>query len=182
MLRVCFFILVLLSTYHVNSQDKVVAKWHLGIEADALPYATGGYFAAIWAGKKHVRVRALTARVYKPNFITDKNFINNNITAYAITTDYFFKPNWKGLWLAAGLVYWKSSIQSATSPEIANFNNGLVNGSAGFNIRLYKHLYLSPWAGISTRVAGDKNVVVGNKAFHQPFFNPEASLKIGFYW
>ncbi|MBK9489386.1 MAG: hypothetical protein IPO07_11805 [Haliscomenobacter sp.] len=44
------------------------------------------------------------------------------------------------------------------------------------------HLYLSPWAGLSIRVAGDTDVPVDNKRFTLPLFNPEASLKVGLYF
>ena len=154
-------------------------KVHAGLELDALPYATGGYFGAAWVGKDHVRLRVLTAGVNMPDFITKDGFTNHHVTSYAIVADYFMKENWQGWWAGAGLVYWKSSIQTDDRLQTVHFQNYLLNGSIGYNIPLYKKLYLSPWAGLSIRTAGDKNVAVDAKRYTLPLLNPEASLKIG---
>ncbi|MFY7840692.1 MAG: hypothetical protein ACOVP7_10480 [Lacibacter sp.] len=154
-------------------------KIQFGAELDALPYITGGWFAAGWVGKEHVRARVLTAGVNMPEFITKEGFSNHRITSYAVVVDYFLKESWKGWWAGAGLVYWKSSIQTDAHLQTADFKNYLLNGSIGYNIPLYKKLYLSPWAGMSIRAGGDKNVAVDAKQFSLPLLNPEASLKLG---
>lgn len=179
--KLAVILLFLLSAFIVTAQDTSGRKINVGVEQDLLPYVTGGYFAGIWAGKDHVRVRALMARVYKPDFILKDGLTNNNVTAFAITTDYFLKQDWKGWWIAAGVVYWKSTIQATGKTSRAGFENLLLNGSIGYNITLYKHLYMSPWAGLNLRAAGDKNIRVDNKTFTPPLLNPEASLKFGIY-
>ncbi|MFN8264881.1 MAG: hypothetical protein U0T11_02355 [Chitinophagaceae bacterium] len=156
-----------------------VKKVSFGAEVDALPFATGGYLGAVWAGKDHFRIRVLNAEVNKPDWSTTKGFANHHVNAYAVVADYFLKNNWKGWWMGAGLVYWKSSIQTDALLQRARFSNYLLNGSIGYNINLYKQLYLSPWGGLSLRAAGDKNVAVDTKTYTLPFFNPEASLKLG---
>jgi hypothetical protein len=164
------------------SQDTTVAqsKWQGGLELDFLPYITGGYFGAAWVGKKQVRLRVLTASVNKPDWSAPDGFTNHHINAYAAVADYFFKPNWKGFWLGGGPVYWRSTIQTDQQQQTASSNNLLLNGSAGYNFTFGKHFYLSPWAGLSLRVAGDKDVPVDNTTFTLPLWNPEASLKFGF--
>ena len=182
MFRFIFLVFSTLFGTYIHAQDSSSKKINIGVEQDLLPYATGGYFACVWAGRNHVRVRALTARVHKPDFIIQDGFTNNDVTAYAFTTDYFLKENWKGLWLAAGLVFWKSSIQAEGKPETVYFKNLLLNGSIGYNISLYKHFYVSPWCGLNILVAGDKNVNVGGQNFAPPLLNPEASVKFGIYF
>jgi hypothetical protein len=175
---ICIFLLI-----SVSVQGQTNKKYsHTGIELDALPYATGGYFGAIWIGKDQFRIRLLTAGVNMPEFITKKEFSNHHITSYAFVVDYFLKENWNGWWAGAGLVYWKSSIQTDAHLQTANFENYLVNGSIGYNIRLHKHIYLSPWAGMSIRAGGDKNVAVDVKKYTLSLLNPEASVKIGFHF
>lgn len=164
-----------------QAQEKTKQLLQTGVELDALPYITGGHFAALWIGKNEWRVRALTAFVKKPDFTTKDGFANHHIHAYAVVADKFFKPNWKGLLIGGGLVYWRSSIQTDAKQQTAYFNNYLLNGSAGYHFPLYKHFYLSPWAGMSLRIGGDKNVMVDNKQYTLPLLNPEASVKLG-YW
>jgi hypothetical protein len=163
----------------IFSQKTSNKKINFGLEQDFLPYVTGGYFAGAWVGKDHLRARTILARVHKPNFITKKGFTNNSVTAYAITADYFLKKNWEGWWIASGLVYWKSSIQADSKRSTAHYNNTLINGSLGYNWKFGKRFYLSPWAGMHLRVAGEKHVLVDGKIFIPPLLNPEASLKIG---
>jgi hypothetical protein len=157
-------------------------KINAGVELDALPFATGGWFAAAWIGKEKWRLRVLTASVNKPNFATKEGFTNHQIKAYAVVADRFLKNEWKGWWLGGGFVLWNSSIQTDAKLQTSTFTNYLLNGSGGCNITLHKKIYLSPWAGLSMRVGGNTNVAVDKKLYTLPFFNPEASLKIGVWF
>ncbi|MEJ8843157.1 hypothetical protein WG954_12275 [Lacibacter sp. H375] len=175
---ICVLLLIAVSSQAQTGQKAVQA----GIELDALPYVTGGYFGAAWIGKAHVRVRLLTAGVNMPEFITRNGFSNHHISSYAVVADYFLKENWNGWWAGAGLVYWKSSIQTDAHLQTAGFENFLLNGSVGYNIRLHKNIYVSPWVGLSIRTGGDKNVTVDMKQYTLPLLNPEASVKLGFHF
>ena len=157
-------------------------KLSLGLEQDILPYLTKGYYAALWSGKGHVRIRAITAHVHKPDFITPDGFTNNEVTAYAILTDYFLNTDWDGWWAGVGLVYWDSSIQRKAAGNTTSYHNTLINGSLGFQWKFYKHFYLCPWAGLHLRVGGAKEVTVDGDSFTTPVLNPEASLKVGWYF
>lgn len=150
-----------------------------GLEQDFLPYATGGYYFGMWAGKSHIRVRVLIARVHKPAIIVPDGFTNNIVTAYALVGDYFFKENWTGWWMSGGMVYWNSSIQSNQMQSTTTYENVLLNGSIGYNWKFAKHFYLSPWAGLHIRVGGATQVMADGSSFTTPVLNPEASLKIG---
>lgn len=171
----CF--LLLITGNAVNAQTP--SKLQVGIEQDVLPYVTGGYFAGAWVGKSHLRLRALTARVHKPDFVVKDGFTDNKVTAYAILGDYFVKENWTGWWVGSGLVYWKSSIREKSSSQSAVFHNYLLNGSMGYNWPLSRHLYMGPWAGLHLRVGGAKKIAVGAINYEPPLLNPEASLKVG---
>lgn len=173
---------ILLLFVGLNSiwQNKPPGKISIGIEQDVLPYITGGYFAGVWAGKNHLRFRAITAKVNKPDFIVKEGFSNNKVKAYALVADYFFKENWKGWWAGTGLVYWKSSLQTDQKMNTAHFENFLLNGSVAYAIQLNKRFYISPWAGMHIRIGGDKKVAVDTKIFRSPLLNPEASVKVGF--
>jgi hypothetical protein len=92
------------------------------------------------------------------------------------------KKNWKGWWIGAGPVYWKSSIESESNNTQRNFENLLLNGSIGYNFKIYKNLYVSPWAGMSCKIAGNDQFILDNKSYQLPFLNPELSLKIGVFF
>jgi hypothetical protein len=183
-MRVIALLLILcLSVVSVSAQSTLVKKKiSIGVEQDVLPYVTGGYYAAAWCGKNHVRGRVLMANVHKPGFITPDGFINNRVTAYALLFDYFLKTGWKGWWAGAGLVYWDSNIQHTTAGNTAYYRNTLLNGSVGFQWKFYKNFYLCPWAGIHVRVGGARHVTVDGRSFSTPVLNPEASLKAGWYF
>lgn len=165
-----------------QAQAQKTTSLSAGAELDLLPYATGGYFAAGWVGKQQWRLRVLTADVNKPDWSISRNFRNHHITAYALVVDYFLKPGWKGWWIGGGPVYWKSTIQSDALQQTASFHNWLLNGSLGYQLPVYKKLYCSPWAGLTIRTGGDRNVPVDTKTFTLPLLNPEASFKIGIWF
>jgi hypothetical protein len=170
--------------YHVSNHSVLAQnnekKLRICLEVDALPYVTGGNFAAITFGTDKIRLRALATKVYMPAFITPKEFKENTIQSYAILVDYFLKNCDKGFWIGGGLVKWNGNIKEKTSNQAVDYESLLLNGSFGYHIPLSEHLYLSPWAGMSLRIGGSKNIQVMGKTFSPALLNPEASIKIGF--
>lgn len=168
--------LILLSVQKTHAQKTVSA----GVELDVLPYLTGGYFGAVWVAKGHVRTRALYTKVNMPDFIVQDGFTNNTIRSFALVGDYFLNEEQTGLWFGGGMVLWDGEIQSDLQLETASYKNYLLNGSIGYVWDLGKKIYLSPWAGLSVRVGGDKTVAVDDAIFKPRWLNPEMSLKLGY--
>jgi hypothetical protein len=173
-------LLCFLQVHAQNKSDTATGDWQAGLELDVLPFALGGYFGASWIGKDQVRLRLLSAKVNKPDFTTNSAFTHHQLNAYALVADYFLKPGWNGWWVGAGPVYWQSTIISKSSGTQASFFNWLFNGSVGYHYRIKKRIYISPWAGLSFRFAGKKNVPVGTERYTLPLINPEVSVKFGF--
>jgi len=171
-------LIVLLSIPALRAQE--ASGMRAGVELDVLPYITGGYFGAIWARKGHFGGRALFAKVNMPDFIVKDGFTNNEIRSYALVADYFLSKEQKGFWLGGGVVLWEGEIQSDQQLETATYQSWLLNGSLGYNINFGKRFYCSPWAGLSFRVGGDRNIAVDNAVFDPPLLNPELSVKFGF--
>ena len=73
---VCLLLFFSSALYAQERNHKTII--HAGIEIDALPYVTGGYFGAAWVSKDHWRARLLTADVNMPGFITKKGFRNHH--------------------------------------------------------------------------------------------------------
>jgi len=152
------------------------------MELDFLPYATGGYFGAVWAGTGHWRGRLLMARANKPDFLLPGGFSQNRIHAYALLADYFFQPDFRGWWLAGGGVYWDNSIRYEADQRSGNYKSYLLSGGMGYNWKFYRNFYLSPWAGLHLRIAGDKEVAFPTGTYKPPLLNPEGSLKLGWHF
>ena len=153
-----------------------------GIELDVLPYATGGYFGAVWVGKGHWRSRLIVARATKPEFLLPEGYSENNIRAYALLADYFPRYDFRGWWLAAGLVYWDARIRYAPEQRSGDYASYLVSGGAGYNWKFFRNFYLSPWVGLHVRVAGDDAVPFQTASYKPPRLNPEGSLKLGWHF
>lgn len=180
MKNIALSLFLLLYSQVMSAQEANTPIVQAGLEIDALPYLTGGYFVAAWVGKGHWRARILHASVYKPDWTTTKGFTHHHIKASAALIDFFPKQKWRSWWIGAGAVHWRSDIQSKASLQKAYFENILLNGSLGYNLSLGKNIYLSPWAGLSIKVTGDKDVPVDQVLYTLPVFNPEASVKLGF--
>ncbi len=153
-----------------------------GIEIDALPYLTGGYYGSIWIGNNHMRYRAIVTKVTTPKFILEDGFTENKIHAYTLIADYFFKPNFQKWWVGAGFEYWEGQIQTEAKLSTAKYDNIIFTSGGGYVWKFYRNFYLNPWTGVHIRVAGDKKVMLDGKEFSPALFTPEISLKIGWHF
>lgn len=154
----------------------------LGVEADALPFLTGGYYASVWAGHDHLRYRAILTRLTTPEFALPDGFTNNDITAYTLIADYFFEPGFSGWWVGAGAEYWSGSIQAETKRSTAKYHNTILTAGGGHVWKFYKNLYLNPWGAVHLRVGGDTAVGVDGTTFEPALFQYEVSLKLGWHF
>ena len=158
------------------SQSKTLRA---GLELDLLPYATGGYFAGGWLGTDQLRVRGIIASVNIPGFMIPDDFTNNKIKASAAVLDYSLKKNWTGWFAGTGLVMWNGTIQTRNKIQTASYKTYLLNGTLGYNLKLNKSFYISPWAGMHLKIAGNDKVSVDGEIYRPRLFNPEASIKAG---
>ncbi|MBX7227921.1 MAG: hypothetical protein K1X55_17945 [Chitinophagales bacterium] len=171
-----------LMTIAQSWSDSSVKKVSIGVEADVLPYLTGGYYGSVWVSHQHFRYRGIWTQVTTPDFILDSGFANNQMMVYALVTDYFFRNKVERWWVGAGVEYWDASIQTDIKTSTAKYSNLIATAGCGYIWKVYQNLYINPWAAFHVRAAGDKNVVVDNKIFMPAFFTPEASLKIGWFF
>lgn len=177
------YILFFVQSDLVSAQSTDKNNFTFGIEQDFLPYLTGGWFAGAWAGTSKYRVRILTARVKKPQIVVPDNFKNNWVNAYALLADYSINDSWKKWWVGGGLVFWDSEIETdQIRGSKTSYQNMLVSGSLGYNRTFKNGFYISPWAALHIKIAGDHTVRLKESSFTTPFFNPEVSLKIGWYF
>ena len=151
-----------------------------GIELDAFPYLTGGYYLSGWYAKNQFKLRGVYASVNVPEFAIKQGFKDHSLSATAIILDYFPKPERKGAWYGAGLEFWSSEIKSKKENSSSKFENMVLTVGTGYVWYFHKHLYLNPWAALHLVASGDNKVQVGNDTYSPDIITGEVSLKLGF--
>jgi hypothetical protein len=177
-----FIGLILFLTISTKATAQQCDSIKYGVELDALPYLTGGYYGSAWAGYKNLRFRLVAAKAETPSFVVADGFENLDTKAYAFIVDYFpyNKDNsLTGLWVAAGLEYWNNTIKNSSDHFSSEFNNYQFTVGGGYVIKIWENLYINPWVAGHLRIAGDKSVNVGNKDYSPHLVLPEASIKLG---
>ncbi len=153
-----------------------------GMELDALPYLTGGYSFAGWLGKGTVRLRAVYARFHSPSFITPEGFDELATDAGVLLLDYFpaaENGEFDRWWLGGGLEYWRNSVRHVQSHTEASYDNVIVTIGGGHVWKVWRGLYVNPWAAVHFAVTGRDEQRIGGAAYTPKSFFYEASFKIG---
>jgi len=179
MQRACLVVVFAALAGTTQHRDASARQFTAGIETDALPLATGGFLAAIWAGTPRIRARALAARVNMPDLARPDAFDRQEIDATALLLDVHPLGAASPWWVAGGLVRWDGRIRDASTGNSENYDVWLLNGSLGWHRDVWRRLYVRPWAGLSLRAAGDRDVRVGDSTYDPRLLNPELSVKMG---
>jgi hypothetical protein len=179
MKRLLLFLMLFSYAASFGQKDSVSPVFTAGVEADVLPFITGGYYMSVWGGYKHVRYRVVLTKFNMPPFMIPDNFSHNEIDAYAFLIDYFFCRGFRGWWVGTGFEQWNGQIEKQEERATGKYSNYLYTVGGGYVWHVYRGLYLNPWAGIHLRIGGDQTVHVGNTNYTTPFFTPELSLKLG---
>jgi hypothetical protein len=157
----------------------------VGFEADALPYATGGYYGSVWYGMQPWRLRAVVAEVNLPQAVTQPQFEHLRLDAKAIIVDRFIgrlAPALGGPWVGAGLESWDSRIEAKDSGKSATFHNTVFTAGGGHLFYFIGAWYLNPWFAFHDLIGGDTSVNVGARTYHPPQVTGEVSLKVGWHF
>lgn len=150
-----------------------------GMELDALPWLTGGYYVSGWYGLDHLKYRAVTAQINVPSSFVKAGFKDHEITVYALILDYFPNKNFKGIWYGAGLEYWQSSITNESNNINKEFGHTVFTAGLGYVWHISDALYLNPWAALHMLISGEEKISVGNRTYQQDTIVPSASIKLG---
>jgi hypothetical protein len=153
-----------------------------GVEADVLPYVTGGYYMSVWGGYRHVRYRVILTDVNTPQFMLPAGFTNNQIEVYALITDWFFQRGFRGFWIGTGVEWWKGQIDTRDKSARGHYDTYMYTIGGGYVWNIYRNFYINPWAGGHLQIGGDGKVHVGTEVFSPPLLTPEMSLKLGWHF
>lgn len=152
----------------------------VGVEADVLPYLTGGQYASIWVGYNQFRGRVVFSTVNVPEFVTPSSFEEYRIRANAVIIDYF--PNGVasgGPWIGAGVEWWDNTIVHSKTGTKGSFSQDVFTVGGGYIYQLSDHLYLNPWLAGHIRINGPDSVLIGAEELELPWIQFEASVKLG---
>ena len=135
--------------------------WKFGSEIDVLPYATGGFYGSVFAGRSNWRFRGVAARSTTPSFLVTDGFTDKRTDAVALLFDRFFGSKGRsleGFWIGGGAEHWRTRIRAEQSPEFAHYNDFVLTIGSGYVWGFSRHLYLNPWVGGHFVVVGDRTI------------------------
>lgn len=176
------FLLLPGMTFCQREKEPVRSSFTGGMEVDALPFITGGYYLSVWGGYRHFRYRIVLTEVNTPSFLVPKDFANNQVEVYAFVTDYFFKREFKGFWIGTGIEWWKGEITTHDNSAKGTYDNYVYTIGGGYVWKFYRNFYLNPWLGGHLRIGGDTRAQTGDQVFHPRLFTPEVSIKLGWHF
>jgi hypothetical protein len=172
---VCFVLVFLFGSANAKADTP-----SYGVELDALPYLTGGYYLSGWVGVNNCRFRVVSASTTVPDFAVKSGFKENDIDANALIIDYFPHEKYAGIWYGIGVERWKQSIQDEAGTGEGKFQNTVATFGVGYVWYFSKNFYLNPWAAAHLLMSGTDDVQVGSSIYSPQRTYPEASIKLGY--
>jgi hypothetical protein len=176
---IIFFLPFLLLSLRASAQNKPSPKkLIIGIEQDVLPYLLKGFIGTVWLGQGNSRYRLSYAQATAPKFFIGEDLMSDKVKAVGLSYEYFFKDDFKGLWLGPGLGFWQNNIVFNNGSQVKNQSFILTLGS-GYNMNLTNWLYVSPWVSVHTRLTGTSEIKSFYEFYKPAILTPEVSFKIG---
>jgi len=159
-----------------------VRRTTVGVELDALPYVSGGYYMSGWIGHGRIRVRPVATKTTLPSFVVQGGFKNADLEVYAVIVDYFPRHGFRGFWAGAGAEYWRNNIENASNGGTARWDNAVATIGGGYVWNFAGSFYLNPWAAGHLVVGGPTGVNAGGSIYSPKRFTPEVSIKLGWHF
>ena len=178
-------ILLLVSAVAQAQTDRSDATLRAGVELDALPFVTGGYYASAWAGRDGFRLRGVFTQFNAPEFMIPEGFEEQKTNAYTILLDYFPSVGhneFEKWWIGGGLEYWDSRVMNSAEQSVGAYEQLMLTVGTGYVWRLWGNLYINPWAAMHLALFGSDELRIGGAAFKPDDFLYEASIKLGWYF
>lgn len=165
-----------------QEEETLATAYHpldFGLEQDPTPYLTGGYIFTAWMGMQYTRAKFSYAKVNQPEFMLKKDILSEEIKATQLSIEFFFKEDFKGLWLGPGVGFWWNRVQTSAG-LLHDYPSVLFSVVGGYQIYLFKGFYISPYFAGHLRLTGVRDVEVGSLEYRPHLLLPELSLKVGY--
>lgn len=152
--------------------------WKVGTEFDLLPYLNDGYYVSLVVGKGRVRGRLVRTALTTPDFATDDDFEDNDLSIWAGIMDIYFKDGFTGWWVGPGVERWSGRVTEKATGLRQEYDTDILTVGGGYTWRFSRHFYLNPWAAVHVPIGGDTEVRFASSTFE---IHPtaEASVKLG---
>lgn len=173
------FALLLTSNLLVAADTpKETLRW--ATEVDLLPFATGGWYGSVAAGRGVWRLRVVAASLNVPDRFAPVGWEEAQTRAQALLVDRFFRPGFTGPWIGGGIERWDEDLKWSQGPERARLKSLQATLGMGWAMPLGRGFYVNPWLAIHQRIAGDRTVAIPQGECRPKPFQAEASVKIGY--
>ncbi|HYV66208.1 MAG TPA: hypothetical protein VE964_08185 [Myxococcales bacterium] len=164
-------------------------RWRVGAELDLLPLALSlaagepGGAVNVWVGIDRVRLRAVATWIAFPQGFAPDGFSDRRLAVGAGIVDFFFRPDLTGVWIGTGLEYWWNRVGSPAGPGTASWTSGVYTLGGGYVWKVWKELYLNPWAAGHVLLSTPE-VTLNGATWTPGRITGEVSLKVGwsFAW
>ena len=155
----------------------------IGVELDAFPYLTGGWYGSLWIGYRQIRLRGVLAESYPGSIVTDEGFRDLRIRAAAALVDWFpfnAPGTYEGVWFGAGVEWWRNRVTNEANNRAGTFNSTMATLGGGYVWKFYQHFYVNPWAAAHVQATGGNATIAGSE-YQAPSILPEVSVKLGWH-
>jgi len=156
----------------------------LGAEIDLLPVALSvaageaGGGVNVWVGFDHVRLRAVGTYIAFPQSFAPAGFSDRKLAVAAGIVDLFLRPDLSGAWIGTGFEYWWNQVGSPAGPGTASFTSGVYTLGGGYVWKVWRELYLNPWAA-GHLLLSRPEVTLNGATWKPGAITGEVSLKVG---
>jgi len=177
-LKILVVIILLSSSILAQNRN---SKYTFGSEVDLFPFISGGYYGSVFTGYENMRIRFVYAKSDIPEFILPDGFDKNTMKVCALLADYFINSEnrinkW---WVGIGFEQWQNAAHNKNDNKEGEFTTYIATAGFGYVFYLTDNVYLNPWSALHLRVAGEKEVIIGDSVYKNSLLLPELSLKIG---
>jgi hypothetical protein len=186
MTKLSYFSIAILITINIalgqNIKSVPASSAAFGLELDALPYISGGYYGSVWYGFDHFRIRGVVTKTSVPEFILPEDYKNNRLKVFAFIVDYFPQLEFQGWWIGSGIEKWNATIEHEDESVAPSYSNTVFTIGGGYVWKFHKNFYLNPWGAAHVIITGAKEVAVGVHIYKPAVFTGEVSLKVGWHF
>jgi hypothetical protein len=183
MKKILLILFVLSSLINAQEEENKCSKLNFGLELDALPYISGGYYGSVWGKIDNYRIRPVITKLTQPEFVVDDNFKELKTKVFALLVDYVFSTNESvnnSFWVGTGIEYWDNSIVEKSSAIKKSFSNFYYTLGGGYIYKFWNNFYINPWIAVHLKIGGDSELSFDVNKYKPSVFVPEGSIKIGY--
>lgn len=183
--RIAAILLFMIFSFSVFAQQNSGKKEiNMGISTDLLPYISAaltgeeGLSFQGWISINQFKYRIVAAHTAIPESFTYNGIKSQELNAFALIIDYYFREQNKGLWIGTGIELWENHALDEISEKSISWSSLIITIGGGYTFTLGEHLYLNPFAALHFNPAPE-SVRTETSSFKEKNILSSASVKIG---